>query len=164
MVSFTTLFATVAATASIVAASPFTRPDPPTTSACGGSNDEVLKITDFFSRKYDGINIATLGFNISATNGGELNFRCAPYDPAIDATAAQFEDKRVYFCAKDSSFSFSFENAANQLYLWQTIVTDTNILVGNGTIPNYCHAGGSSQTDMVCQQVADVNITMVQSA
>lgn len=127
MVSFTTFFAGLAATASIVAANPVPQTSVPTfpTGTAPTSNDETLLISDYFSRKLDGANISTLGFNISATNGGTLNFRCGPYDPATDANAAQFEDKKVYFCAKDSSFSFSFENAINKLYLWQTIVTNT---------------------------------------
>lgn len=124
MVSFTTIFAGITATAAIVAATPISVPTCPTT-PCGNSTEEVLKISNFFSRKYDGQTINTLGFNISATNGGTLNTACAPYDPATAATAAVFEDKKVYFCSKDSSFSFSFATTTSQLYLWQTIVTNT---------------------------------------
>lgn len=124
MVSFTSILASIAATASIISAAPVAQTTCP--DACPStSNDEVLKISNFSSRKYDGKTISSLGFNISATNGGTLNFYCSAYDTVTEKPTIAFDDKRVYFCDKDSSFSFSFTTATSQLYLWQTIVTDT---------------------------------------
>jgi hypothetical protein len=115
MVSFTSIITGLAAVSSFASTAPMAT----------ASSDKVLKISNFFSRKFDGNAISTLGFNISATNGETLNFACSPYDTVTGKATTAFEDKKVYFCGKDSSFSFSFTSTTSQLYLWQTIVTNT---------------------------------------
>ncbi|TID23156.1 5'-3' exoribonuclease 1 [Venturia nashicola] len=153
MVSSTTLFVGFAAAASFVAASPT---GPPTGST---SDKEVYKITNFFSRKPEGVDISTLSFDIAAKDG--LKLTCHPYDPATSTSTNNFEDKHVYACGKDSPFSFSFENAANKLWLWHTV--DSTILIGNATVINQCRAAGHGPNDKVCQQAGSAEVTMIKT-
>lgn len=101
-------------------------------------------------RKYNGVDTASLSFNITATNTGTLNFLCIPYDPAIQGATEAFESGRVYACGSNSFFSFSFEPDTSDLFLWQD-VTETEILGGGATVPTrICRAGGSSPQDLIC--------------
>ena len=84
-------------------------------SACP-SSDYVFEIKNFFLRKLDGQNIAALGFNIVATNGGSLNFTCTPSDSAGNAVST-VTPNTYYSCGLNSAFSFSFDQESNGLLL-----------------------------------------------
>lgn len=95
----------------------------PTTSPSTGDETTVYQIKDFTTRKYDGQNVATLFYNILATNGGTLDFQCVPYDPVTKTGTQAFESGKVYFCGENSFFSFSYDVASTELFLWQDIST-----------------------------------------
>lgn len=83
-------------------------------------------ISNVETRKYDGETINTITFNISATNGGSLNFQCGPYDPALGYDTDSFESGKLYDCGKNSLFSFRYHTAQDEtepeeLFLWQNV-------------------------------------------
>lgn len=95
----------------------------PTTCPPKNKETTVYQIKSFTTRKYDGKNVATLFFNILATNGGTLNFQCVPYDPVTKTGTQKFESGHVYYCGQNSQFSFSYDTSTTDLYLWQDIAT-----------------------------------------
>ncbi|KAK4609339.1 Major allergen Alt a 1 [Fulvia fulva] len=118
------------------------------------TDDTIYQIKDFTLRKLDGKNISTMFFRILATNGGTLDFECSPYDPVTDAATERFEPDHVYFCGKNSVFSFNYipahDTQTNELFLWQHI-SETETLGGNAFLNDpICHAGGSNVNDFVC--------------
>lgn len=153
-----------------------TTPLTPRQDSCSQSGDYVFKIDDIYVRKLDGVTASSVSFNILATNGGTLNFTCTPHDASGNAVAA-FEEKKFFSCGTNSFFSFSFQSDRSGLLLKQDVSDryacgslmsvqanrkPSETLVGTGTLPTYCHAGGSSASDMVCSGVAPACLTMVQ--
>ncbi|KAJ4387262.1 hypothetical protein N0V93_007851 [Gnomoniopsis smithogilvyi] len=122
----------------------------PTPCTPEGEDSTVYEIQDFTLRKYDGQNVATLSFNILATNGGTLDFECSPYDPVTNTATQAFESDNVYSCGKNSLFSFSYDVSSTELFLWQEITTDNTIGGSIKTGDPICRAGGSSASDLVC--------------
>jgi hypothetical protein len=132
------------------------------------SSDTVYQIRNFYERKPDGQDIASLSFDILATNGGTLDFNCIPYDQATGTSTTNFEDGKVYPCGNNTLFGFSYsEKSADpnkgKLFLWQG-ATAEDLIQGNTTIPTpYCHAGGAGPLDMVCfapETSGNITITM----
>lgn len=112
--------ATVALFSATALAAP-TLPTTPTPCPPEESGNTVYQIKDFTTRKYDGQNVATLSFDILATNGGTLDFECSPYDPATNAATDAFESGHVYSCGLNSQFSFSYDVETTELVLWQDV-------------------------------------------
>lgn len=110
-----------AATAALMSASALAAPTACTPDKSSDDDKTVYAINDFTTRKYDGTNIATLFFNISATNGGTLDFQCVPYDEVTQAATQEFKSGSVYYCGENSLFSFVYDVPSTVLYLWQEI-------------------------------------------
>ncbi|KAF2767330.1 hypothetical protein EJ03DRAFT_156244 [Teratosphaeria nubilosa] len=127
----------------------------------------TYKIHDFTERKYNGVNISTLFFNIESppNSGGNIKFECAPFVFPTGKTSSTFEAGHVYFCYKDSPYSFSFVPGDAQkgtwakLNLWQTD-SKTKTYVGDVEFREPpCRAAGPGK-DTVCEAQEDYQIHM----
>ncbi|KAJ4405303.1 hypothetical protein N0V82_010337 [Gnomoniopsis sp. IMI 355080] len=154
--------AATAATAALLSASALAAPTACTPDTSSDDSETVYDINGFTTRKYDGTNIATLFFNITATNGGTLDFECVPYDTVTKAATQEFKSGSVYFCGENSLFSFIYDVPSTVLYLWQEITTDNTIGGNVKTGDPICRAGGSSTTDLICTvpDIVELNVTL----
>ncbi|KAH9828211.1 5'-3' exoribonuclease 1 [Teratosphaeria destructans] len=140
----------------------------PTTTTPLGDDTLTYQIHDFTERKYNGVNISTLFFDVvsAPSSNAHVNFQCAPYNPAVTIPAPTFEAGHVYFCAKDSPYSFSFvpgdvkTGAKAVLNLWQT-VSEFKTYVGEVDFPepDGCRTAGPG-ADTVCEAQGDYEIVL----
>jgi hypothetical protein len=152
----------LASFAAATQASPLTTRQDTTTCPVVTSGDYIWRITNLSIRKLHSPTISTLTFDILATNGGTLNFTCAPYDKSTNApVTTEIKDSTLYSCGENSFIDFAWQADRDGLLLKQS-VSDNVKLVGTATLPSYCHAGGTGPDDFACVGVSDAYVTLVQ--
>lgn len=133
------------------------------------STSATYAIKGFTERKLDGANISTIFFNISATNGGTLDFECSPYNQKTHKAVPSdsFVVGKTYDCGANTAFSFAFtpstttsdskSGKGNKLVVSQTDGSKRSTGQVSFGDP-ICRAGGSGVNDLVCSVPDQVKV------